>query len=703
VRRSIAVLVSAAVAASAAVVAVTALGPSRPAGAVEDYTAPADGTFSITGHGNGHGIGMSQYGARNAANLGRSGTAILDFYYPGTTTVADPVGSAIRVRLMAASPTAVPVQGAAGLTVRDQTTGVVTTLPDPAARYRIVADAAALRVQSSTDGGASWAPVALAGGASGAVGALSFQGVPELRLYLPDGTSRGYEGTIAGVRSGETTLYTVNTVGIDAYVAGVLGREMPSYWPGAALRAQAVAARTYAGFERTSRPSSATWDLCDTTQCQVYGGRRLYSGGTVTDLQPASVLLAVSQTPRQLRTSAGAPIFAQFSASNGGWTVADSRFPYLTAKADPYDLTSNPYGTWTATVSVSRLAACFPAAGTVQRLSVLSRDGNGDWGGRLLSIRLTGSAADGSTVTQDVSGSALRSCAGATGMLTTYATVTSGLRITVAPAGIRNTDGSIDLFARGPAGELQHRRYVPGAGWLGWQSHGGQFVGAPTVEQAPDGSLVVWTRNSANQLVAGTWKAGSWQGWTSWGGSISSRPVAARLPDGSRYVVARGTDAQLRYATWDAAGAFIGWRSLGGTLNPAGPSVTATGPGGLTVAVVGGAGQIYVKSMTNGVWASAWTPIGGSTTSDVAVAAPAAGVLDVYLRAADGTQAMHTRRAVNGVWSAWQNAGGGLADGPWADVVEGTGRTEIWIAGGKGTIYLRKRTTVWGSWERQPA
>ena len=78
-------------------------------------------------------------------------------------------------------------------------------------------------------------------------------------------------------------------------------------------------------------------------------------------------------------------------------------------------------------------------------------------------------------------------------------------------------------------------------------------------------------------------------------------------------------------------------------------------------------------------------------------------MLDVYLRAADGTQAMHTRRAVNGVWSAWQNAGGGLADGPWADVVEGTGRTEIWIAGGKGTIYLRKRTTVWGSWERQPA
>jgi hypothetical protein len=123
----------------------------------------------------------------------------------------------------------------------------------------------------------------------------------------------------------------------------------------------------------------------------------------------------------------------------------------------------------------------------------------------------------------------------------------------------------------------------------------------------------------------------------------------------------------------------------------------------LVVAVVGGRGQIYVKSMTNGVWASAFTPIGGTTTSDVAVAAPAAGVVDVYLRTSDGTQGMRTRRAVNGVWGAWLNAGGGLAAGPWADVVEGTGRTEIWIAGTNAAIYLRKRTTTWSTWERQPA
>jgi stage II sporulation protein D len=696
VRRSIALLVTASLAAGAAAVALTVLGPTRPAGAAEDYPAPADGTFQLSGHGNGHGIGMSQYGARNAATLGRSGTQILDFYYPGTSTVADPASSQIRVRLMAASDAAVPVQGATGLSVRDAATGQATALPDPAARYRIVADPTALRVQSSTDGGATWSSSALASGA----GPLVFQGVPELRLYLPDGTSRGYQGTIAGVRSGDTTLVTVNTLGIDAYVAGVLPREMPPSWPAAALRVQAVAARTYAAFERASRPASATYDVCDTTQCQVYGGRRLYSGGTVTDLQPASVLLAVAQTARQVRTFAGAPIFAQFSASNGGWTVADPRFAYLPAKADPYDLTSNPYATWTASLSVARLAECFPAAGTVQRITVLSRDGHGDWGGRLLGVRLTGRTATGGTVTQDVSGSSLRSCAG---MMTTYATVTSGLRMTATPAGIRNPDGSIDLFARGPAGDLQHRRYVPGAGWLAWQSHGGLIAGAPTVERDADGSLAVWALGGGNRLYGGVWRAGAWHGWISYGGSITSRPSPAVLPDGSRYVVARGTDARLQYASWTAAGTFTGWHSLGGVLDPAGPSVTATGPGGLVVAVVGGRGQVYVKSMTNGVWATVFTPIGGATTSDVAVAAPAAGVVDVYLRSSDGTQALHTRRAVNRVWGAWQNAGGGLAAGPWVDVVEGAGRTEIWVAGTNAAIYLRNRTTVLGPWVRQPA
>jgi hypothetical protein len=112
----------------------------------------------------------------------------------------------------------------------------------------------------------------------------------------------------------------------------------------------------------------------------------------VTDLQPASVRQAVAAAPpaRSATYARARPILAQFSASNGGWTVGDPRLAYLPAKADPYDRTHNPYATWTASLSVARLAQCFPAAGTVQRITVLRRDGHGEWGGRMLSVRLTG-------------------------------------------------------------------------------------------------------------------------------------------------------------------------------------------------------------------------------------------------------------------------------------------------------------------------
>ena len=284
---------------------------------------------------------------------------------------------------MAASPTAVPVQGAAGLAVRDVATGAGHR---PARSRRPVSDRRRrrppLRVQSSTDGGASWIVDAGLG-----TGPLVLPGRAELRLYLPDGTSRGYQGTIAGVRSGDTTLLTVNTVGIDAYVAGSAAAGDAGVLAGGGVAGAGGRGPDLRGLRAGQPPGSASYDLCDTTQCQVYGGRRLYSGGTVTDLQPASVLHAVAQTPRQIRTYAGAPIFAQFSASNGGWTVADERFAYLPAQGRPVRPDQQPVRDLDG-IAERRPARCsasrLPAR--VQRISVLSRDGHGDWGGRLVSV-----------------------------------------------------------------------------------------------------------------------------------------------------------------------------------------------------------------------------------------------------------------------------------------------------------------------------
>src|SRR5664279_4659582 len=126
---------------------------------------------------------------------------------------------------------------------------------------------------------------------------------------------------------------------------GVVPREMPASWAGAAVRAQAIAARTYAVYER-AHAGTSPYDICDTDQCQVYGGMRHYdaAGNLAYSDDPA----AVSATKHQTLRYAGHTIFSQFSASDGGWTV-DGGQPYLAARADPYETAASgdPYLTWT--------------------------------------------------------------------------------------------------------------------------------------------------------------------------------------------------------------------------------------------------------------------------------------------------------------------------------------------------------------------
>ena len=75
--------------------------------------------------------------------------------------------------------------------------------------------------------------------------------------------------------------------------------------------------------------------------------------------------------------------------SNGGWTSAGSQ-PYLVAQPDPYEADSgNPYASWTATLTSAQLEKEWPEVGTLTHLS-LTRDGNGDYGGRVTQAVLTG-------------------------------------------------------------------------------------------------------------------------------------------------------------------------------------------------------------------------------------------------------------------------------------------------------------------------
>ena len=147
-----------------------------------------------------------------------------------------------------------------------------------------------------------------------------------------------------------TSRDTVNVVSMNGYVKGVVPYEMPALWKPEAVRAQAVAARTYASWSRAQNPDRY-YQICDTTSCQVYRG--------VNGEHPASNK-ATTATGRKILTYDGEPAFSQFSASSGGWTVAGS-VPYLRAKKDPYDdWAGNSNHDWSVTLTPGRSSGPTP-------------------------------------------------------------------------------------------------------------------------------------------------------------------------------------------------------------------------------------------------------------------------------------------------------------------------------------------------------
>ena len=192
-------------------------------------------------------------------------------------------------------------------------------------------------------------------------------------------TTRYYRGELRAISPDGATLRTINALGLDWYLRGVVPRESPASWgnidcsTGAAdcgryaLQAQAVAARSYAMGE--ARASYAK--TCDTTSCQVYGGRaHRVAGGSIIIDEAVQTDAAIAATSGQVRrTSSGAIARTEFSSSTGGWT-AGGTFPSVIDEGD--DTASNPNHTWTTTVTSSQLQARY-GLGVLQSASITSR------------------------------------------------------------------------------------------------------------------------------------------------------------------------------------------------------------------------------------------------------------------------------------------------------------------------------------------
>ena len=356
---------------------------SLPAGAVEvnqEYAVAR--TVVLSGHGFGHGHGMSQYGAQGAAKQGLTYKQIIDFYYPSTTW--SQVTGKVRVLISADTTSDVVVAAVPGLRLTDIGAAKTYTLPTPKGvkRWRITVGAGNRSVVDYLTGSwHRWEP----GGRAALVGDGQFGAPTPMTLFTPAG-ARSYRGSLRSaspVRGGKARD-TVNVLSMDDYVRGVIPREMPASWQPEAVKAQAVAARTYATWSRDQFPSRY-YQICDTSYCQVYGG-----AGAEDPRSNA----AVTATANQILTFDGKPAFAQFSSSSGGWTSAGS-VPYLTAKADPYDdYDGNPVHAWSTELGATRIERAYPGVGTLKGIDVTRRDGNGDWKGRVWTLVLQGSKND---------------------------------------------------------------------------------------------------------------------------------------------------------------------------------------------------------------------------------------------------------------------------------------------------------------------
>ena len=356
------------------------------------HPVPAGGVFVLDGHGWGHGVGMSQWGAQGAASRGVPAATILSTYYPGTTraTVANDV---LRIWLQRDDGADLAVEPGAGLAVTNLSNGRVVTLPAGPVRWRAVRVGSAMRIEGLS--GTTWTALAGSAPTPGPLRFATSAGLVGVRY--PAGTVRWYRGTAQAMLD-SAGFKSVANVRLEDYVSEVVPQEVSPSWAPAALQAQAVAARTFAAWYRSSRPRGSSWDVCDNASCQAFGGVGVEQPSTTT---------AVRATAGWTLTYGGIPAVTMYSASSGGWTVA-SGAAYLTAHADDWDgWAANPQHSWTATLPAADVQRAFPAVGRLVRVRVTARDGGGQWGGRVKIVVLEGVDDKGAPTSVTTTGSAI--------------------------------------------------------------------------------------------------------------------------------------------------------------------------------------------------------------------------------------------------------------------------------------------------------
>jgi len=352
-------------------------------------SAETPATFAFTGSGYGHGVGMSQIGAKAHALAGESATAILNYYYKGVTVTPVVDTQTIRVNIghLLQSISMQSLTAGSALNIFTSEIGAAVDVPpivilQPNQKLTLKVDG------SSVSTGTISAKV-LTIRWNNPVGVIS--------VTQPGSTVKYRYGQIqAKVVKG--ALEVTNSLSVhDEYLWGI--SEMPSAWPGAALEAQVIASRSYALSKLSTIKPSCDCNVFSHISDQNFVGYSKEIEPKIGALWKAAVTRTnIDSTTSLAILSRGKPIQAYYFSSSGGatqttqdaWGEASS---YTQSVEDPgsLDIKLNPrFVMWKASADQSLVAAAFLLPNIVT-LEIISRNSAG------AVTYIKGTSSDGST------------------------------------------------------------------------------------------------------------------------------------------------------------------------------------------------------------------------------------------------------------------------------------------------------------------
>ena len=337
--------------------------------------ASAEPDFSFTGSGWGHGLGLSQYGAKARGADGANYREIVNWYFPGTQLA--PFSSVAHGSFIVNDPTPLWV----GLRQQDENLtftvreGSASLCFDLTERCVVAQSGETWRFTRNGAGGCVFLRVFEGGGVEvlGGVGACDGSVRPSSNQVVIDVRvkARSYRYGILRFREAPSTgkVQTAYEIGVEHYMRGL--SEVPESWPQASIEAQVVTSRSFAVWHALDRGSEAQFDTQRKDDCYCNlrddASDMVFRGWTGEANHPRWTA-GVAATTREVITSGNVVALGLYSSSSGGFTEryadvfdADSH-PYLATVNDMAAFSAsaaNPHKSWAAGYGQAQLAEIF--------------------------------------------------------------------------------------------------------------------------------------------------------------------------------------------------------------------------------------------------------------------------------------------------------------------------------------------------------